>query len=81
MKTAISVPDELFESVTKWVSVLGIARSQFFAQAAERYIAELEAESLTRQIDEALERIGDDGTLPDVLAYNRSRLAEDAEDW
>ena len=58
MKTVISLPEELVGSVTAWVSALGVTRSQFFAQAAERYVAELEAESLTRQIDEALERIG-----------------------
>lgn len=81
MKTAISVPDELFEQVTKWTSVLGVGRSAFFQRAAEAYVERLEAESFTREIDEALERIGGDGTLPDVLDDNMRRLAQDAEDW
>ena len=81
MKTAISVPDDLFDSVTHWTATLGIPRSTFFARAARHYIAELEAESYTQQINDALERIGGDGTLPDVLDYNVRRLAEDAEDW
>lgn len=81
MKTAISVPDELFEQVTKWSSVLGVGRSAFFQRAAQRLVEELEGESLTRAIDEALARVGGDGTLPDVLAHNVGRLADDAEDW
>jgi predicted DNA-binding protein len=81
MKTAISVPDELFERVTKWTSVLGVGRSAFFQRAAEAYVERLEAESFTREYDEALARVGEDATFRDVLEYNKRRLAEDAEDW
>lgn len=81
MKTAISLPDELYEQVERWITHLGVNRSAFFARAAERYVRELEAESLTQQIDDALDRIGGDATMPDVLEYNRRRLAGEDEDW
>ncbi len=37
-----------------------MSRSEFFARAAQRYLDELDARSLTGQIDNALERL--DGT-------------------
>ena len=54
MKTAISVPDETFERVTRRAVALGMSRSEFFARAAQRYLDELDAESLTTQNDSAL---------------------------
>ena len=57
VKTAISVPDETFDRVCRRASALGISRSEFFAKAAQRYLDELDAESLTGQIDTALESI------------------------
>ena len=45
--------------------MLGITRSQFYSRAAQRYLDELDAESLARRIDEAIDMIGADrsGTL------------------
>lgn len=60
MKTAISVSDETFDRVSRTASELGMSRSEFFARAAQRYLDELDAQSLTVQIDSALERL--DGT-------------------
>lgn len=81
MKTAISVPDELFEQVSKWTSVLGVGRSAFFAEAANRYVKELEANSLTEQINAALDLIGGDDSWRPVSDYNLRRLAAEDEDW
>jgi hypothetical protein len=60
MKTAISVPDEIFEQAAGQAAELGISRSEFFARAARRYLDELAARSLTSQIDQALLAAGDD---------------------
>ncbi|MFV0494453.1 ribbon-helix-helix protein, CopG family [Mycobacterium sp.] len=57
MKTAISLPDETFDRVAQRASDLGVSRSEFFARAAQRYLDELDAQSLTGQIDSALERV------------------------
>ena len=56
MKTAISLPDETFDRVSRTASDLGMSRSEFFTRAAQRYMDDLEAHSLTGQIDSALER-------------------------
>ena len=65
MKFAISVPDELFAAVEAQVEKLSISRSQFFAEAGRRY---LDALSHTREVDEineSVERFGDNTTDPE----------------
>lgn len=59
MKTAISLPDDTFERATSRASALGMSRSEFFARAATHYLAELDAQPLTEQINAALEQIGE----------------------
>ena len=79
MKTAISLPQATFERATEKSKELGISRSEFFARAAEAYLDELAGHSLTRQIDEALEIAGTDGSGPVAASAGRRRLAGD--DW
>ena len=81
MKTAISMPDETYERATRQASELGMSRSEFFARAADRYIEELEAASLTDQIDEALDVLGgaDHSTTDTVVASHRLLEAIDDE--
>jgi hypothetical protein len=50
-----SVPDETFDRVSRRATELGMSRSEFFTRAVQRYLAELDAQSLTAQIDSALE--------------------------
>ena len=55
VKTAISLPDDIYEQATRQAAELGISRSEFFAHAARSYLDELASRSLTQQIDEALQ--------------------------
>jgi metal-responsive CopG/Arc/MetJ family transcriptional regulator len=80
MKTAISLPDDIFERATKQAAELGISRSEFFARAARRYLDDLAARSLTQQIDEALRAAGPDDSATAAAAAGRSRLARQ-DDW
>ena len=82
MKTAISLPDDTYERVTRRAGELGISRSEFFARAADLYIDELDRDSVTRAIDEALatETDCDDSNADAVEASHRFLLA-DADDW
>lgn len=81
MKTAISLPDEVFERATKQAAELGISRSEFFARAARRYLDELAEESITHLIDEALDAAGeDDDSAVVAVTAGRRRLATEV-DW
>ena len=60
---------------------LGISRSEFFARAARRYLDELAAQSITRQIDQALLAAGDDDSGAAAAAAGRSLLGAGDDDW
>ena len=81
MKTAISIPDETFERVEKSVAELGISRSEFFARAAKKYLDELEGESITAQIDAAIDAVGQDDSNEWAAAAGRRMLARTDDDW
>lgn len=53
MKTAISVPDEIFRAVEAQAKRLKLSRSEFFARAAARFLQDLEADRLKTSYDEA----------------------------
>jgi hypothetical protein len=80
VKTAISVPDEIFEQAADRAAELGISRSEFFARAARRYLDELATQSLTRQIDQALLAAGDDSGAA-AAAAGRGLLGSRDDDW
>jgi metal-responsive CopG/Arc/MetJ family transcriptional regulator len=79
VKTAISLPDDTYEQASRRAAELGISRSEFFARAARRYLDELASQSLTHQIDEALQAVGDDSNAA-ATAAGRSYLAA-RDDW
>jgi len=81
MKTAISLPDETFDRVAQRASDLGMSRSEFFTRAVQRYLDDLDAQSLTGLIDSALERLdgNDEAQNAAVAAGNRVLGAMDDE--
>lgn len=81
MKTAISVPDETFDRVSRTASDLGMSRSEFFARAATRYLDELDAQSLTAQIDSALEHVGGAGEESVAVDVGRRVLGALDDKW
>lgn len=81
MKTAISVPDDTFEKATRRAHDLGMSRSEFFARAAARYLDELDAESVTHQIDLAVAALAGDDSTADAVAVAQRLLGETSGDW
>lgn len=82
MKTAISMPDETFERASRRASDLGVSRSEFFARAAQRYLDELDKQSLTGQIDNALECLdGTDETETDAVTVGHRVLEATDDEW
>jgi metal-responsive CopG/Arc/MetJ family transcriptional regulator len=82
VKTAISIPDETFQRVEESVAELGISRSEFFVRAAKKYLDELAADSVTAQINAAIDAGAVDEELDrDVSEHSRRfLLATTADD-
>ncbi len=82
MKTAISIPDDTFKRATRRAYDLGVSRSEFFTRAATRYLDDLDATSITQQIDAALETHPDtDESTLDAVAVGRDVLDDASGDW
>ena len=81
MKTAISVPDEIFSQVGSRAAELGISRSEFFTRAARQYLGQLAGASITRQIDAAISAAGDDDSGRAAAAAGRALLAAADDEW
>jgi antitoxin MazE6 len=59
-----------------------MSRSEFFARAAQRYLDELDAQSLTGQIDSVLERLHDtDEAEAAAVAFGHRVLDAVDDEW
>ena len=82
METAISLPDALFSRVKDAATRLGISRSEIFARAAERYLDELDADSITDRINAALDAAGGtDQSNADAAEHARTTFSVLGEHW
>jgi predicted transcriptional regulator len=52
MKTAISIPDEEFESAEKLASRLRISRSELYRKALTEFVARRSSEGITEKLNE-----------------------------
>ena len=52
MKTAISIPEELFESGEEFARERGMSRSELYTTALRRYLEEHRGEMVTERLDE-----------------------------
>ena len=52
MKTAISIPDKVFDSAERLADRLGKTRSQLYTQAISNYIAKHKTDDVTKKLDE-----------------------------
>ena len=52
MKTAISIPDDLFQAADELANELGVTRSKLYATAVSDYLARRRDERITELLDE-----------------------------
>jgi metal-responsive CopG/Arc/MetJ family transcriptional regulator len=55
MKTAISVPNGLFEAADKLARRLGVSRSRLYADAVEEFLGRHRGEDVTEKLDRLYE--------------------------
>lgn len=78
MKTAISVPDPVFEAAEDLAKRLGISRSQLYATALARYLDSFNDEAITRTLNEVYAD-SPDSVDPVLLQMQLQSLP--LEDW
>lgn len=78
MKTAISVPDPVFEAAEELAKRLGISRSQLYTTALTRYLDSLNDEAVTQALNEVYSDSPD--TLDSALLQMQLQSLP-LEDW
>jgi metal-responsive CopG/Arc/MetJ family transcriptional regulator len=78
MKTAISIPEELFESAEEFARWRGMSRSELYTTALRHYLGEQRGEMITRRLDEIYGQ-EPDGLDRDIARLQVRSLPED--DW
>jgi predicted transcriptional regulator len=78
MKTAISIPDDLFQRAEQLAQRLGKSRSQVYREALAEYVLRREPSSVTSALDELVEELG-----PEVDAWSTEagRRALERSEW
>jgi len=56
MKTAVSVPDDLFRAGERVAQRLGLSRSGLYSRALREFLVRHDDEEITRRLDEVYER-------------------------
>jgi len=80
MKTAISIPDPLNESIEAFLRTAKISRSEFFQRAAKLYLRKISATAVVANLDRvhaADEQPGDAAFRRAALAHLREVLGRD----
>lgn len=79
MKTAVSIPDDIFEAAETYARRTKRSRSRLFSEALQEYLSRRTPEKLTEAMDEALARIGDPKEDRTFTSESASRLLKDSE--
>ena len=78
MKTAISIPDSVFEAAEQLAQRLGMSRSRLYSEAVERFVGDHRSQDTTRRLN-ALYRDEPARVDPQLQALQIASL--DLEDW
>lgn len=78
MKTAVSIPDEVFEEAERLARRMKRSRSEVYSRALAEYVARHAPDRVTEAMDRALDEIGEQ---PDRFARAASRRVLRRNDW
>lgn len=78
MKTAISIPDDVFEAADRTARKLGVSRSELYATAVHEFVERHRVEDVTSKLNEVYASTRSD--LDNQLYQMQSRLLAE-ETW
>jgi metal-responsive CopG/Arc/MetJ family transcriptional regulator len=78
MKTAISIPDSVFDQAESLARRLGVSRSELYANAVSEYLKQHKGEGLTEKLNQVYSK--ESSNLDPVLQALQSASIEE-ESW
>jgi len=80
MKTAISIPDEVFLAAEQAAKSLGVSRSELYATAVREFVERYRREDVTQKLNQVYAADESVSRLDERLQAMQS-LSLDKEDW
>jgi predicted transcriptional regulator len=82
MKTAVSIPDELFKGADRLARRTKKSRSRLFSDALREYLARHAADELTEAMDRVCAELGETpGETKDAFVSAAARRALERSEW
>lgn len=78
MKTAVSIPDEVFAEAESLARQLNASRSEIYSRALSEFLGRHAPDRVTEQMNEALGRIGEQA---DAFTQRAARRALKRAEW
>ncbi|MGM0578965.1 MAG: CopG family ribbon-helix-helix protein [Myxococcota bacterium] len=79
MKTAISIPDDVFERADRFARNTGRSRSQLYREALDEYLARHAPDEVTEAMNRVVEALADDAS--DEFASAAARRVLEGTEW
>ena len=79
MKTAISIPDDLFRAAERHAKRAQKSRSQLYVDALSEYLARHAPDEVTQAMDSVMERL--DEPQPDPMLVAAARRVFERTEW
>jgi antitoxin MazE6 len=78
MKTAVSIPDPVFEDAERLAQRMKKSRSQLYSEALADYVAHHSPDEVTAAMDSVLAAVGDE---PDAFTRAAARRILEQTEW
>ncbi|MBI2194293.1 MAG: hypothetical protein HYU36_20135 [Planctomycetes bacterium] len=78
MKTAVSIPDEVFEKAERLARRVRCSRSQLFSAALSEYVARHAPDEVTEAMNRVCEQVGNQ---PDAFVAAAGRRVLEKTEW
>ncbi len=80
MKTAISIPDEVFSAAERAAKALGVSRSELYTNAVREFVARYGRENITRKLNDVYLEKDEASELDSTLQAMQEKSLQH-EDW
>ena len=78
MKTAVSIPDDVFEEAERLAKELQTSRSQLYSRALQEFVTRHAPDRLTEAMNRVVDAVGSEG---DEFSRRASRGVLEQVDW
>jgi metal-responsive CopG/Arc/MetJ family transcriptional regulator len=81
MKTAISIPDAIFEEAERLAQERGLSRSELYAQAVAEYVRDQRHAGVRERLDAVYQHAPEDSEVDPIIQRVQSASLPKDEEW